>query len=126
MKKTVVLVQVKKRMKAKHNNEIIKTVPKPFQELVIELGFIDVRSDKMTMTGEERLLLVLYKETQEFKHVDNFKGLENIEILTKNYVKMRYGNDYHTVSIKDGPEVRIKQSDFDRINFDEKEIKRWA
>lgn len=126
MKKKVKLIQIGQRTKAKSDNEIIKTVPKPFQDLVNELGFIDVRTDKMTMSGEERLLLILYKETEEFKDIPNFIGLENIEILHKNFINMRYGTDYYTVSIKNGPEIRIKYSDYEKIDFEEKEIKRWA
>ena len=126
MKKKVVLVKVGQRTKAKFGEEIIKTIPKPFIDLVNHLGFIDVRVDKMTMTGEERLLLFLYKETEQYKDVPNYTGLENIEIIEKTHVKCRYSEDYYMVTLKNAPEIKIKLSQFTKLEIEQKEIKRWA
>lgn len=81
---------------------------------------------KKTMSGEERLLLFLYKETEKYKDIPNYTGLENIEILSKNKVKTKSGEEYYSVMLKNAPEVKIKLSQFNNLEIEEKELKRWA
>lgn len=126
MKKKVKLEQIKQRTKAFYDGKPVKTIPKPYIYLVSKLGFVDIRTDKQTLSPEERLLLVLYDQTEKYKDIPNFKGLENIEILSKNLVTMRDGDDYYSVNIKDGPEIKIKMSMWNKLNTEEKEIKRWV
>lgn len=126
MKTNVTLKEFEFRTKAISNNEIIKTVPQPFVKLVQSLGYIDVRSDKMILSAMERVLLIIYNEVGKYDNIENFKGLENIEILYKNFINMRYGVNYYTVSIKDGPEVKIGYDEFKSLDVEEKTINRWA
>lgn len=126
MKQNVELKEVGKRTKAFIGNRFVKTIPKPFVDLVGKLGYIDLRSDKKTLSAMERVLLIIYNEIGKYDDISNFKGLENIEILSKNFVNMRYGVNYYTVSIKDGPEVKIGYDEFESLDVEEKTINRWA
>lgn len=101
-------------------------MPKSLKDLVEKLGFIDIRSDKMTMTGEERLLLYLYDHLSDHKDIPNFTGIENIEILKRVHVKCRYSEDYYMVELKNAPSVKIKMSEYNSLEIEEEEVKRWA
>jgi len=126
MKQKVTLEKIGKRTKAVHGEMVLKVIPKPFIQLVKELGFLDIRTDKKTLNQEERLLLVLYKKSEKIKDIPNYSGLENIEILNKNSVITRSGDEYFSVSIKNGPEIKIKHSEWNKLNCEDKEVKRWV
>lgn len=126
MKTKVWIKEVGKRTKAFKGDEFVKTVPKPFIKLVNSLGFIDVRQDKKTLSYEERLLLILYKKTESMRDIPNYSGLNDIQILNKNHVLTKTMDEYFTVSILNGPDVKIKKSEWDNLNCEEKEVKIWA
>jgi len=125
MKTKIILKNVGCRTKAFSEGLFIKIIPKPYIEIIKKLGYIDVRSDKKFMTEEEKLILDIYLTYSKYLNIPNFKGLENIQIISKNYVKTRNGDDYYSINIRDAPEIKIKKLQWDKLNIEDKKINRW-
>jgi len=104
----------------------VKVVPAQFISMVKKLGFIDVRDSKrLTMSAEERLLLLLYPNI--IKLAQNYSGLRVDEVQIESKVRLFFRgeeNPVYAVRIKDATEFAIPYSYWKKLKLTPIDINR--